>query len=144
MTQPSISSSPAEGHGWVVLHVVGHIGPYSRAFSYWLVTVCSTQGSIAGAELVPFCALPVSQPTASTPESSLACPPRKDSSQVGSGQSRRVDADCRALLTQRFARVALKLQPCLSRGSSGENVEEMSCLPLGSFQSGWRGWAPGE
>lgn len=52
MTQPSISSSPAEGHRWVVPHVVGHSGPCSGASGLWLVMAHSAQGCPAGSELV--------------------------------------------------------------------------------------------
>lgn len=52
MTQPSISSSPAEGHRWVVLRVVGHSGPCSGASGLWLVMAHSAQGCPAGSELV--------------------------------------------------------------------------------------------
>lgn len=52
MTQPSISSSPAEGHRWVVPHVVGHSGPCSGASGLWLVMAHSAQDCPAGSELV--------------------------------------------------------------------------------------------
>lgn len=56
-----LARSPAEGHGWVVLHVIGPSGPFSGAFGYWLIVAHSAQGSTAGAELVstlcPLCHL---------------------------------------------------------------------------------------